>query len=118
MAGELGAGSVLGRLRALEPSALGVATELFDGDSWPAVVGRATSWSRDAVELSALEVADLDSVVAYLRDSTPAIPHLSLHAPLVLPHGGEQQLAACVNEIASRVAPVVGILMSSTNRHN
>jgi hypothetical protein len=99
--------SVLGRLRALEPFAVGVATELFHGDGWPELVESGTSWSSEALELSALAVPDLDSAVAYLRRSLPAVRHLSLHAPLVLPDGGERELAARVGEIASRLRVVV-----------
>lgn len=99
--------SILGGLRALQPSALGFATELFAGDDWPALVARATSCSEEALELSALAVADLEGAVPYLRRSAPGIRHLSLHAPLDLPDGGEQELATCLAKVESRLSAVV-----------
>jgi hypothetical protein len=99
--------TVLQHLRALEPLAVGVATELFDGGSWPERVERGTSWSNEALELSALAAADLDGAVAYLDGSLRAIRHLSLHAPLVLPEGGERQLAERTGAVASRLSAIV-----------
>jgi hypothetical protein len=78
-----------------------------DGDGWPELVERATRWSREALELSALAPADLDSAVAYLERSPPAIRHLSLHSPLTLPGGGERELVARLSEIESRLSAVV-----------
>jgi hypothetical protein len=99
--------SVLGRLRALQPTAVGVATEVFEDGGWPALVGRATSWSHEALELSALAAAALESAAAYLLRSRPAVRRLSLHAPLELPDDGERELAAVVGTIAPRLAAVV-----------
>jgi hypothetical protein len=94
-------------LDALEPSAIGAATELFEGADWPALLEGAMRWSGDTVELSALTAAELDSAVAYLQLAPPASRHLSLHAPLALPRGGELELAARISEIASHVSAVV-----------
>jgi hypothetical protein len=99
--------SVLSRLRALGPSAIGLATELFVETGWPELVARASAWSRAALELSALTAAELDGVVAYLEHSSPPIRYLSLHAPLVLVDGGEQSLVARLSEVESRVAAVI-----------
>jgi hypothetical protein len=94
-------------LDALEPSAIGAATELFEGAGWPALLEGAMRWSGDTVELSALTAAELDSAVAYLQYAPPASRHVSLHAPLALPPGGERELAARISEIASHVSAVV-----------
>lgn len=94
-------------LRALRPAAVGVATEVFADDGWPALVERATSWSREALELSALTVGELDGAAAYLRDAQLAVRRLSLHAPLELPAAGEHELAAILEAIMPRLSAVV-----------
>jgi hypothetical protein len=80
---------------------------VFGEDGWPELVERATRWSREALELSALTRAELDTVVPYLERSPPAIRHLSLHAPLTLAGGGERELVARVSEIESGLSTVV-----------
>jgi hypothetical protein len=80
---------------------------LFAGEDWPALIAHATSCSEEALELSALALADLDSAVPYLRRSPPGIRHLSLHAPLELPDGGEQELASRLSDVESRLSAVV-----------
>jgi hypothetical protein len=99
--------SALARLRALGPVAIGVATEVFAEREWPALVACAVDWSRAAVELSALNAADLDSIAAFLRRSPPQVPYLSLHAPVALERGGEERLVARLAEIRSCVAAIV-----------
>jgi hypothetical protein len=99
--------SVLGCLRALQPAVVGVATEVFEDEGWPALVERATSWSHEAIELSALAAPELESAATYLRHSRPAVRRLSLHAPLDLPDGGERELAAVVRAMAPRLSAVV-----------
>jgi hypothetical protein len=100
-------GSVLGRLCALRPLAIGMATELFAARSWAELVAHASRWSRSAIELSALTEAELDSAVAYLQRSPPPIRHLSMHAPLALLEGGEERLLHIAHAIEGRVAAVI-----------
>ena len=80
---------------------------MFDNESWPELVVRGARWSHEALELSALAVPDLDGAVTYLQGGHPEIRHLSLHAPLVLPRGGERELADHTGAIASRLSAIV-----------
>jgi hypothetical protein len=98
--------SVLGRLRALGPSSIGMSTGLFDGD-WSGQVARATGWSRAAIEVGAYTPATLDSAMAFLRRSPPPIRYLSLHLPFALVAGGEVRLVGRLAGLESRVAAVV-----------
>jgi hypothetical protein len=99
--------SVLGRLHAFGPAEIGTATELFAGDTWPARVAHALRWSRSAVELSALTAAEFESALAYLKSSRPPVRRLSVHAPLALPEGGEDEIAFGFAAMGPRVAFVV-----------
>jgi hypothetical protein len=99
--------SVLGRLRALSPSAIGMSTGLFHEEDWSGLVARATGWSRAAIELGAYTPAALDSAVAFLRRSRPPIGYLSLHLPFALDDGGEERLVERVVGLESQVAAVV-----------
>jgi hypothetical protein len=84
-----------------------VATELFADKGWPALVARASGWSRTALELSALTAAEFDGAVSYLQRWRPPIRHVSLHAPIVRVDGGEQRLVARLAEAESRLAAVI-----------
>jgi hypothetical protein len=99
--------SVLGRLAAFRPLALGVATELFAEEAWPGRVERASRWSQTAVELSALTASELAAALSYLRVSRPRVRYLSLHAPVALASGGERWLAARLSEVQSRLTAVI-----------
>jgi hypothetical protein len=99
--------SVLGRLRALGPSAIGMSTGLFDEKDWSGQVARATGWSCAAIELGAYTPAALDSALAFVRRSPPPIRYLSLHLPFALDDGGEERLVGRLVGLDSRVAAVV-----------
>jgi uncharacterized protein (UPF0276 family) len=99
--------SVFGRLRALGPSAIGMSTGLFRDKDWSGQVARASSWSRAAIELGAYTPAALDSAVAFLRQSRPAIGCVSLHLPFALDDGGEERLVERLVGLESHVAAVV-----------
>jgi hypothetical protein len=99
--------SVLGRLRALGPSAIGMSTGLFDEEHWSGRVARATGWSRTAIELGAYTPAVLDSAVAFLRRSPLPIGYLSLHLPFALDDGGEERLVGRLVVLESRVSALV-----------
>jgi hypothetical protein len=103
----LGDHSVLARLAALQPAAIGVATELFHGEGWPALVERATRWSRAAVELSALAVPELETAAGYVRQSAPRVRHLSLHAPLALDADGEAGIIGRLSSVETYLAAVI-----------
>jgi hypothetical protein len=103
----LGDHSVLACLAALQPSAIGVATELFPEDEWSALVERATRWSRAAVELSALTLSEFETVADYLRQSTPQVRHLSLHGPLVLDADGEAGVVERLSSVGTRLAAFI-----------
>jgi hypothetical protein len=66
-----------------------------------------TNWPREALELSAFIAADLNSVAAYLERLPTGIRHLTLHAPLALPAGGEEELVAHLGAVGSHVSAVV-----------
>jgi hypothetical protein len=99
--------SVLGRLLALGPSAVGMSTGLFDEEDWSGQIARATGWSRAAIELGAYTPAALDSAVVFLHRSPPPIGYLSLHLPYALDDGGEERLVGRLVALESRVAAVV-----------
>jgi hypothetical protein len=99
--------SVLARLRALGPSAIGMSTGLFHDKDWSGQVARASGWSRAAIELGAYTPAALDSAVAFLRRSRPPTGYLSLHLPFALDDGGEERLIERLAGLESRVAAVV-----------
>jgi hypothetical protein len=99
--------SVLGRLRALGPSAIGTSTGLFDEEDWSGQIARATVWSSAAVELGAYTPGALDSAVAFLRRSPPPIGYVSLHLPFALDDGGEERLVGRLEDLESRVAALV-----------
>jgi hypothetical protein len=97
----------MSHLRMLGPAAVGTATELFAGNTWPGLVEQAMRWSRSALELSALTTAELESAVAYVRASPAPVGWLSLHCPVVPGHGDANYLAGCLLELGSRLAVAV-----------
>jgi sugar phosphate isomerase/epimerase len=98
---------VLDRLRAVGPVAIGVATEVFAQEEWPALVARAVAWSRAAVELTTLTLGDLDTAAALLRVASPPARYVSVHAPIALADGDEGRLVSVLTEVGSRVAAVI-----------
>jgi hypothetical protein len=99
--------SVLGRLRALGPSAIGMSTGLFHETDWWGLVARASGWSRAAIELGAYTPAALESAVDFLRRSRPPIGYVSLHLPFALDGGGEERLVEQLADLESSVDAVV-----------
>jgi hypothetical protein len=88
-----GQSGVVERLRALGPVALGIATELFDGAGWSALIAEARRWSQSAIELSALTDADLHSALAFLESNPRPAEYVSLHAPVSVPTDGADRRA-------------------------
>jgi hypothetical protein len=88
---------------------LGASTGVLGrGGDWPALVRAACGISTHAIELAALEAAELPALMAFLADR-PRLPfrHVSVHAPVKGVSGSDADRAAAVASLPLSVRSVV-----------
>ncbi len=78
------------------------------GDDWPALVRAACAVSTHAVELAALDAAELDGLAAYLA-GRPRLPfrHVSVHTPIKGALGSDAEQVAALAALPATVRTLI-----------